>query len=255
MTSDLALAPRTTPLLPPPPPSSHPTHPPKTIPESMSVAIGAATAAPGLHFVPYPVPLVRGTFLRRRDRFIADVQLDTQPAGTTTEAHCVNPGRMEAFIRPGSEVWLLPATPGAKSKRKLDYTWELLDLHHHRHDDEKSTDGSPTPCMCGTNTMRPNTIVNSMLGSRRFPGLEDWQEMQPERTVPASIHHKATALKRIGASSDKTKSSRLDFWLRDGQGRDQWIEVKNSHMVVDGYSYFPDSVSDRASRHLETVSI
>merc|ERR1740117_2389318 len=44
--------------------------------------------------------------------------------------------------------------------------------------------------------------------------------------------------------------SRVDFWLRDADGVEHWLEVKNCHLVyADGWGYFPDSVSERCKRH------
>merc|ERR1740121_69078 len=49
-------------------------------------------------------------------------------------------------------------------------------------------------------------------------------------------------------------TSRLDFWLRRPCG-EHYIEVKSCHMVYpDGHGYFPDSISQRASRHVAELA-
>ncbi|MBI1293321.1 sugar fermentation stimulation protein SfsA, partial [bacterium] len=84
--------------------------------------------------------------------------------------------------------------------------------------------------LVGTNTALPNQIVGSILRERLLPGFP-WDELQSER--------------RYG------ENSRIDFWLRDGT-QEHFIEVKNCHLTYpDGRGYFPDSVSERATKHLE----
>lgn len=164
-------------------------------------------------FLPHPRPLLEGRLVGRYDRFIADVRL---LSGEVVKTHCVNPGRMEGMVRPGARVWISPAPP--ERKRKLRYTWELMDL-----------DG----VLVGANTTVPNAIARAAVESRRLRGLSRWDELVPER--------------RYGGGS------RVDLWLRRGR-QEHYVEVKNCHLVYpDGHGYFPDSVSDRARRHLEEL--
>ena len=174
-------------------------------------------------FVGYDRPLVPASLIARRDRFIADVRLDN---GLETRAHCINPGRMEAFVDEGARIWLQPAEEG--SSRKLAYTWELIE---HR------------GIVCSTNTVRPNKLVDHLLRARVLPGLDEWTELKPEFTIPAEL---------TGDSSHKT---RVDFKLTGG-GPMHYLEVKNCHLVCeeDGWGYFPDSVSDRAAKHVTTLA-
>jgi sugar fermentation stimulation protein A len=168
-------------------------------------------------FVGYDRPLVPATLIARRDRFIADVRLEN---GVETRAHCINPGRMEAFVDEGAKIWLQPAEEG--SSRKLAYTWELLE---HR------------GIVCSTNTVRPNKLVAALLQARALPGADDWTELKPEYSIPPAL---------TGDASHKT---RVDFMLTGGITH--YLEVKNCHLVADdGWGYFPDSVSDRAAKHV-----
>jgi len=136
--------------------------------------------------------------------------------GTIVRSHCVNPGRMEGLVRPGARAWVSPAPEG--SKRKLRWTLELLEL------DSRTI---------GANTQMPNRIAEFLIRERQIPGLKRWQSL--EREVRYGEH------------------SRIDLLLRGVT--DHLVEVKNCHLVYpDQRAYFPDSVSDRATRHLQELA-
>ena len=132
------------------------------------------------------------------------------------DAHCVNPGRMEGLIRPGCRAWVSAAPEN--SKRKLRLTLELLEI-----------DGV---CI-GVNTQIPNLLAETVIRAGLVPGARRYRRL--EREV------------RYG------KNSRIDLRLT-GKRADHFIEVKNCHLVYpDGGAYFPDSVSTRATRHLDEL--
>jgi len=136
--------------------------------------------------------------------------------GSIVKSHCVNPGRMEGLVRPGVRAWVSPAPEG--SKRKLRWTLELLEV-----------DGR---CV-GANTQAPNRIAEALIRERLVPGLKRWRSL--EREV------------RYG------ENSRIDLLLRGAT--DHLVEVKNCHLVYpDRRAYFPDSVSARATRHLQELA-
>lgn len=160
-------------------------------------------------FIPHRHKLLKGEFLARYDRFIARIRLD----GREVDAHCVNTGRMEGMLKPGTTAWVSQAPP--ESKRKLRYTLELLDI-----------DGVIT----GANTQVPNALAETLIRERLIPGLKQYSTLQREV--------------RYG------DNSRIDLLLKWG-AREHFVEVKNCHLVYpDGGAYFPDSVSERATGHL-----
>ncbi|MEO0974748.1 MAG: DNA/RNA nuclease SfsA [Pseudomonadota bacterium] len=164
-------------------------------------------------FFPHPLPLQACRFVARYDRFIADVALEAD--GRVVSAHCVNPGKMEGMVVPGARAWVSPAPAG--SKRKLHYTLELIEL-----------DGR----LVGANTQVPNRLAEHYVRGRLVPGLRRFRSL--EREVAYG------------------ERSRIDLLLR-GQ-RDHLVEVKNCHLVYpDGCAYFPDSVSERAVKHLDEL--
>ncbi len=135
--------------------------------------------------------------------------------GKTVDAHCVNPGRMEGLVRAGARAWVSAVPP--ESTRRLRFTLELLEL-----------DGR----IIGANTNVPNRIAEALVRRRLVPGLRRYRSL--EREV------------RYG------QRSRVDLLLRGR--RDHFVEVKNCHLVYpDGCAYFPDSVSARATEHVEQL--
>jgi len=169
------------------------------------------TSSP-LFWLPYPRPLITGRLIRRYNRFLADVELDS---GERVVAHCVNTGRMEGLVAARGRVWLSESDNPA---RTLRYTWEIVEIGG---------------VLVGANTGIPNRLVRGVLEARALPGLKRWTEMRAE--------------KKYG------ENSRVDFWLKEGR-REHFIEVKNCHLVYpDGFGYFPDSVSERATKHLEEL--
>lgn len=164
--------------------------------------------------LPWPAPLVEGTLVRRYHRFLTDVRLSD---GEIVRAHCVNTGAMEGLVRPGARVWLCPASvPG----RKLPFTWVYMEL--------------PDKTLIGVDTSLPNRLVKEMLEARVLPGFER------HRGVAAEVGY--------------GEGSRVDFSVKTSRGT-RLLEVKNCHLVYpDGGAYFPDSVSERGTKHLRELA-
>ena len=136
--------------------------------------------------------------------------------GARVLAHCVNPGRMEGLVIEGARVWL---TRNDDPKRKLRYTLEIIER-----------DGR----LVGADTNVPNRFVGALLAERLLPAYADLESFRAE--VKYGDGH------------------RVDFLLTTPLGP-HYLEVKNCHLVhPDTIGYFPDSVSERASSHLETLA-
>lgn len=136
--------------------------------------------------------------------------------GRAVTAHCVNSGTMEGLVIPGARVWLVPAD---NPKRTLRWTWIA-----------SACDGR----MVGVDTLAPNRLVRAMLTAHALPGVDGYDAVRPE-----FVH---------------APGSRVDFRL-DGAAGPHDLEVKNCHLVYpDGVAYFPDSVSERATKHLQTLA-
>src|SRR5690554_7942000 len=114
----------------------------------------------------YP-DLMPGTLLRRYKRFLADVRLDD---GREVVAHCPHAGSMRAVNVPGCRVWL---SPSDNSKRKLAWTWELIEL--------PQPDGGVA--LASVQTGRANRIVEEALREGRVVELAGYAELKAEVRV------------------------------------------------------------------------
>src|SRR5512138_3767816 len=106
-----------------------------------------------------PHPLYPGRLLRRYQRFLADVLLDS---GETVTAHCPNSGSMKGCAIPGSPVLL---SISSNPTRKYPHTWELVE-----------SDG----VWAGINTALPNRIVHEAIARGEIPELVGYGNIRPE---------------------------------------------------------------------------
>ena len=162
-------------------------------------------------------PLIRGTLIRRYKRFLADVTLES---GETVTAHCPNSGSMLSVDRPGSDVWLSPAT---NPQRKLKYTWEIVKVGD---------------SLVGINTNNPNAIAAEAVKAGEIPELAGYSSVKREV--------------RYG------RNSRIDLFLEADGLPKCYVEVKNVTLRRDldeGTPIeFPDAVTTRGTKHLMELS-
>ena len=168
----------------------------------------------------FKYPLIHGRLVMRYKRFLADVILDD---GTEITAHCTNSGSMLSCLEEGAEVWLSPADD---QKRKTQFTWEMIKI-----------DGD----WVGINTSNPNTLAFEWVDRGLVPGLEG-----------------LTSLKR----EVKWDDSRFDLFGEmagkgadgfAGPGKGCFIEVKNVSLKEGNRALFPDSITERGRKHLNTL--
>lgn len=160
-------------------------------------------------------PLVRGTLVRRYNRFLADVTLEN---GADVTAHCPNPGSMMGLAEPGMTVWLEPST---NPKRKLRFSWRLVSL--------------PGGHWAGIDTGVPNQVVGDALRRGEVAAVAGY------RGVRAEVAY--------------GKASRVDFLLTEPGQPDLYLEVKNVHLRREsGRAEFPDCVTARGAKHLAELA-
>jgi len=158
---------------------------------------------------------LRGRLVRRYKRFLADIETET---GEVITVHCPNPGAMTGTDRPGSAV---RCSTSDNPKRKLPHTLEMVRVGR---------------IWVGVHTLRANQLVSRALAQGRLPGVRGYAQVSSEvRAAPGC---------------------RLDFGLA-GHPRDPrpaWLEVKSVTLAQDDTARFPDSVTARGRRHLETLA-
>lgn len=159
-------------------------------------------------------PLVEGVLLRRYQRFLADVRLDS---GATVTAHCPNTGSMLGLNWPGNRIWLSRAD---NPKRKLAWTWELVETEAGQ--------------WVGIHTGRANHLVVEALQAGLLPDLAGYSDLRREARL--------------------AQGSRSDIHLQFPGGGCHVEVKSVTAAVADGIGFFPDAVSVRALKHLQELT-
>ncbi|WP_404409769.1 DNA/RNA nuclease SfsA [Pseudidiomarina marina] len=159
-------------------------------------------------------PLRQAVLIKRYKRFLADVELEN---GEVVTVHCPNTGAMTGCAEAGMRVWL---SDSANSKRKYRFTWEIAETFKGQ-------------LIC-VNTHRANRVAGEALDSNVIEQLTELQQLSAER--------------KYGYDN-----RRIDWFARDSQHREVYIEVKSVTLADANQGYFPDTVSKRASDHLRSL--
>lgn len=133
--------------------------------------------------------------------------------GEEVVAHCTNSGSMKSCIENGAEVFLSPASDPA---RKTRFTWEMIKINGD---------------WVGINTANPNKLAFEAVRNGIIPGLEGYTNVKREVTFGDSRFD-------IFAENDKEKC---------------FVEVKNVTLKVGNFARFPDAVTTRGQKHLNTL--
>ncbi len=141
---------------------------------------------------------------------------DIETADGTLTVHCADPGSMRGFLRPGAAV---RCSTSDDPRRALRHTLEMMRVGR---------------VWVGLNPMRANALVARVLERGMLRELAGYAEIRREV---------------------KSGASRLDFRL-EGRPRDRraaWLEVKSATLAEGDTALFPDSVTERGRRHVETL--
>ncbi|HET6330366.1 MAG TPA: DNA/RNA nuclease SfsA [Holophagaceae bacterium] len=157
--------------------------------------------------------LVEGRLIQRYKRFLADVALAD---GSVVTAHCTNTGSMKSCWEAGDRVLLERA---ANPDRKLAFTWLACER---------------PGGWVGVETGMPNRVMAEAARRDAIPGLSGLREVRTEV--------------RYGA-----ERSRIDVLVRDAEGYEVFIEVKNTTLKEGEFVLFPDAVSERGTKHLREL--
>jgi sugar fermentation stimulation protein A len=179
-------------------------------------------------------PVVEGTLLARRMRFLADVALAT---GEQITAMCSNTGSMKSCNEPGRPVIL---SDSGNDQRKYRYTWELIHMGE---------------SWVNVNTGLPNSAVERFVALDAFPELAGYPFSRRE------VKYGKDGASRIDLLLSNTPPPRKRKKDRDPEPRcaisnaqDCYVEVKNTSMREGEFSMFPDSVTERGQKHLNELT-
>jgi len=113
-------------------------------------------------FMAFPQPQRDATFMRRPQRFLAEMHF---PDGTNELVYCANTGSMTGCLTSGSEALIWDS---ADLKRKRRYTWRAVEFEGF---------------WIGTDTHLANRIVEQALRLKLVPGLEAYSTLVREQFV------------------------------------------------------------------------
>ena len=168
--------------------------------------------------------LTHGRLVRRYKRFLADVLLDD---GSLVVAHCTNSGTMKSCLEENAEVWL---TPVDDPKRKTRFTWEMIRINGD---------------WVGVNTSNPNALAMEWVAGGLVPSLEGLTKLKREVKWEDSrfdLYGELTEDTFPEEGASPAESERACF-----------IEVKNVTMKEGDRALFPDAVTERGRKHLNTL--
>ncbi len=163
---------------------------------------------------------LHGRLVKRYKRFLADVETGD---GRVLTVHCPNPGAMTGCDTPGARV---ACTTSHDPTRKLRHTLEMIRVGR---------------TWVGLHTGRANALAERALGAGALPALDGYESLRREVAVPAA--------------DPSGRTSRLDFHLSGGRRRKPlWLEVKSVTLAEGSVARFPDAVTARGARHMETLA-
>ena len=158
--------------------------------------------------------MVKGTFLARPNRFIAEVSVN----GEKERAHVKNTGRCRELLVPGVEIYLqdFGENPEGRKTRYSLYGVKKGNL------------------LINMDSQAPNRVAEEAFRSGRIipPGMSKLTTIKREKTFG---------------------NSRFDFYLEDEQGQKGWLEVKGVTLEDNGIVRFPDAPTERGVKHVNEL--
>lgn len=155
--------------------------------------------------------IVKATFLSRPNRFVAKVLLD----GKERFVHVKNTGRCRELLIPGATVFLQDFSQQAQNRK---YNYSLISVYK-------------GDVLVNMDSSAPNKVVGEiLLGSEAYvPDMGKIIYVKPEVVF---------------------EDSRFDFYVKDENGKEGFIEVKGVTLEEDGVAMFPDAPTIRGIKHL-----
>lgn len=174
--------------------------------------------------------LESGVLLRRYKRFLADVE---RADGSTLTLHCPNTGAMTGCSTPGSRVWF---SQSDNPKRKYPHTLEVIEPLEFVSAVSSDSESADETVKVGINSSKANALVDEAIKAGVIAELIAPQALRREVAVP-------------------DEAGRFDFGFTDAAGVSGFVEVKSVTLcLAEGVGAFPDSVSERALRHVQALT-
>lgn len=158
--------------------------------------------------------VIAAKFISRPNRFVAQAELD----GKQISVHVKNTGRCKELLVPGNVIYLEDFTC-RQTKRKLLYDIVAV---------EKGG------LLINMDSQAPNKVVKEALenGTVRLPDMAELCFIKAEKVYG---------------------DSRIDFYVRDINGKEGFVEVKGVTLENDGIASFPDAPTERGIKHLHEL--
>ncbi len=162
---------------------------------------------------------VKGIFIRRPNRFIAEVEID----GDVEIAHVPNTGRCKELLVNGAAVWLKPSdNPNRKTRFSLHFV------------ENKGV-------LVSLFSQQANSIVYDAICDGKIKELSGYSYHQREKSVDNS---------RIDIYLAKHEEDCCGMnFLVDSC----YVEVKGVTLIIDGEARFPDAPTERGAKHLKEL--
>lgn len=178
------------------------------------------------------LPILKGTLIARRNRFLADIQTDD---GKLT-VMCANTGSMKTCNEPGRPV-VVSESPN--ENRKYRHTWEMIQMGK---------------TWVNVNTGIPNSVVTRFIDADAIPGLTGYPYLRNEVKYGREGRSRIDVLLTNEAPPRKRKKDPDPVPRCKPNGApDCYVEVKNTSMRAGDHAVFPDSVTERGQKHLEEM--
>ncbi|MBZ0137732.1 MAG: DNA/RNA nuclease SfsA [Planctomycetes bacterium] len=179
------------------------------------------------------LPTSKGTLIARRNRFLADVELDD---GGKLTVMCANTGSMKTCLEPGRPV-IVSESPN--ENRKYRHTWEMIRMGN---------------TWVNVNTGIPNSVVTRFIDADAIPQLAGYAFVRNEVKYGREGRSRIDVLLTNDAPPKKRKKDPEPVPRCKPNGKpDCYVEVKNTSMRAGSHSVFPDSVTERGQKHLEEM--
>lgn len=187
-----------------------------------------------MHRFAYHLPILRATLLKRINRFMADVRLDT---GDRVTALCANTGSMKTCSEPGRPILLSFKGEGAG---KYPHLWESIHMGQ---------------SWVNVNTSLPNGGVKQLVLADAIEALRGWPYLRTEVKYGRDGRSRIDLLLTCTPPPKKRKKDPDPVPRCQPDGRpDCYVEVKNTSMRAGEFSVFPDAVTERGQKHLAELT-